>query len=204
MMGQWGWADKVRYDGTHLSFVGFEEERKGPPNDACYRKYSGDISALCDVLKPQTVVAYSHGVFHPNEETNSYVDKFILQINAEDIKKFIEKKDEHIQWYCNKTRTGRCEIQIGVNRYHDRDDIREFSRHFKVNDGEIWIVPRGETMEEVRDSYSYADKFTKSNSWKLSPRLDTYEWDGDSDSEGDGEESLQSSSELVDSDDEDG
>lgn len=52
------------------------------------------------------------------------------------------------------------------------DDIKQFSRDYKVYDSDIWVYPKGRKVKTTANNYEALTSITKRNTWNLSPRMD--------------------------------
>jgi len=52
------------------------------------------------------------------------------------------------------------------------DDIKQFSRNYKVYDSDIWVYPKGRKVYTTAENYEALTSIVKRNTWNLSPRMD--------------------------------
>lgn len=52
------------------------------------------------------------------------------------------------------------------------DDIKQFTRDYKVYDSDVWVYPKGRKIHTTADNYESLTSIVKRNTWNLSPRMD--------------------------------
>lgn len=167
----YNWRRKIQ-NGTRVLKFTSHDTSKGRPTDPLDKRHVDMYAPLYRVFRPRHTVLKTKYISVPHPRIDQYIDRYIVELTMDRCSKYLANDREGMHWFSNREERKEIHYHVYTSERGGGDTLEEFSRHFSLNDDNIWLIPEGDTLEEVSRSYRELYDYEKGNGWKVSPRLD--------------------------------
>jgi 6-pyruvoyltetrahydropterin 2'-reductase len=164
-----GWIEKID-NGAHIVLTG------GEPT---LPTHQDSFVELYDELLRREVRPYveveTNGTIKPESQFNACIDQYnvSMKLSNSGHSKDERVKDDAVTFHRDSEFST---FKFVVSSQDDINEIKSLQKEYDIPNGDVSVMPAGQTREQLKDTYPRVAELCKEEGWRFSPRLHVNIW----------------------------